>query len=405
MGGHGTFNQQNKTWQLEGGRTLEFGSVQAESDVDKYRGRPRDLNGFDELTEFSEAQFRFLGGWVRTTIEGQRCRVVCTFNPPTDARGRWVVRYFAPWIDKRHPSPAKDGELRWYAMVDGEEREVADGSPFEHNGETIEPTSRTFFSARLADNPRLMSQGYGRTLQALPEPLRSQLLYGDFDADSVSNPWQVIPTAWVEAAMGRWHERQPDVPMTALGMDVAHGGKDQTVLAPRYGDYFGELEKYPGSATPDGTTAASYAARLAGRHADIMVDAIGYGASAAERLSEEPPMGHGLASCAVNVGAGSRMTDRSGRFRMVNLRAEMYWRLREALDPEYGATLALPPDSELLADLTEPTYEIRPAGIKIESKDDIKARLSGRSPDCGDAVCLAMLEPDGRASWGLNPFA
>ncbi len=417
VGDKGRYNANEKVWRLDDGRRLEFGAVQYEHNVSNYRGRAHDLKCFDEATEFSERQVRFLLGWTRTTVENQRCRAVLTFNPPSNSEGRWVIRFFAPWIDKKHPRPAQSGELRWFAMVAGEEVERETGEPFTSDGEDIKPTSRTFFSAKLADNPKLMATGYGRTLMALPEPLRSQLLYGDFDADSGDNPWQLIPTRWIDAAFKRWEGRTPTVKMTVMGMDVAHGGKDQTVLAPRYGDYFGKLRKYPGRLTPDGASAAAYAMELYDPGAIINVDAIGYGASAQERLADmtwqppkvekqgpqamalpgakqpqdEPP--RAVRADAINVGAGSSYRDRSGKYKMQNLRAEMYWRLREALDPENNATLALPPDNELLADLTSHTYKITPQGIKIDSKDEIKTKQGGRSPDCSDAVALAMLEP------------
>ena len=65
--------------------------------------------------------------------------------------------------------------------------------------------------------------------------------------------------------------------------------------------------------------------------------------------------------------------------------------MREALDPKYGQNIALPPDTALQADLTAPTYEVRPGQppkIYVESKRDIMKRL-GRSPDRGDAVVYA----------------
>ena len=67
----------------------------------------------------------------------------------------------------------------------------------------------------------------------------------------------------------------------------------------------------------------------------------------------------------------------------------MYWRLREALDPESGDDLMLPPDPELLADLTAARFEVRASGIVVEAKEKIKERL-GRSPDCAAAVALAL---------------
>ena len=58
-----------------------------------------------------------------------------------------------------------------------------------------------------------------------------------------------------------------------------------------------------------------------------------------------------------------------------------------AAQPSYG----LPDDPELRADLTAPTYDVTDRGIRIESKDDIRARL-GRLPGKGDAVVMCLSE-------------
>jgi len=53
-------------------------------------------------------------------------------------------------------------------------------------------------------------------------------------------------------------------------------------------------------------------------------------------------------------------------------------------------TSALPPDDDLIGDLTAPRWKIQSGGkIIIESKDDIKKRL-GRSTDTGDSVVMAF---------------
>ena len=56
-----------------------------------------------------------------------------------------------------------------------------------------------------------------------------------------------------------------------------------------------------------------------------------------------------------------------------------------------GATIALPPDKELLADLTAPTFETRSGKggmvIHLEPKEKLVKRL-GRSPDKGDATVM-----------------
>ncbi|HEV3084106.1 MAG TPA: hypothetical protein VGY66_30260 [Gemmataceae bacterium] len=76
----------------------------------------------------------------------------------------------------------------------------------------------------------------------------------------------------------------------------------------------------------------------------------------------------------------------------VNVRAYAYWALRDILDPERGEKMALPPDQELLSDLTAPRWAMTMQGIKVEPKEDIVKRL-GRSPDCADAMALAILRP------------
>jgi hypothetical protein len=304
-----------------------------------------------------------------------------TFNPPMDEAGEWVVRFFAPWLDETHGNPAKDGELRWYAMLDGEEKELPNGDPFEHDGETITPKSRTFFRAKLSDNPILEATGYGATIDAMPEPLRS-LLKGNFAANKMADPFQVIPAAWVRAAQQRWIESKAVKYIRAVGVDVARGGGDKTVISVLRLERFDELQKFPGASTPDGQIVAQLTMQAIGKqHPIIGVDVIGVGASAYDYLKSENATG-------VNFGAGTDGTDKSGKFRFANIRAEAYWCFREALNPDYDATLALPPDKELLGDLCAPKWSIRTGRLYIESKDEIIKRL-GRSPDCADSVVIA----------------
>lgn len=383
--GHAKYNGLQHTWRFPNGRALEFGACQHEKDKFKYQGRPHDFIGFDEAAEFTESQFRFLVGWLRSVTPGQRCRVVAAGNPPSRAEGEWVIRYWAPWLDDQHPYPAEPGELRWFARVDDEDVEREDGRPFEWKGETVQPKSRTFIPARLSDNPYLAETGYKAILQGLPEPLRSQLLYGDFTVGVKDDPWQVIPTEWVRLAQRRWQETpKPDLPMTALGVDVARGGDDQTVIAPRYGNWFAPLQKHPGRATPDGPAVAALVMAAYDGEACISVDVIGIGSSVYDTLQAQD-----VHVVGVNFAEGTDATDRTGRLKMRNVRAAAYWGMREALDPALGDDLALPPDNELLADLCAPRWRVTASGVQIESKEDIVDRL-GRSPNCGDAAVLAL---------------
>lgn len=386
-----SFNESTHRWKLSDGRQIEFEACQYEKDREKQRGRPRDFYGFDEATEFTRSQIEFITGWNRSTDPAQRCRIIFTFNPPTDEAGHWVVDYFLPWIaylfpnDFTHPNPAKPGELRWYATVDGKETECDSDVPIEHKGRLIKPLSRTFIPSKLTDNPHLSNTNYEAVLQSLPEPLRSQVLEGNFAAAKERDPWQVIPTEHVRLAQKRWLEREkPKTPATGVGVDVARGGNDKTTVCVRYDNYFDEVVSYPGAMTTDGPITANLIARcIKGEPGYINIDVIGVGGSAYDSLKVMYKRVN-----PINAGAESKFRDRSGALKMRNVRAEYYWRLREALDPNNGLDIALPPGNDVLADLCVARYTPTVAGVQIESKEEIKKRI-GRSPDVGEAILLA----------------
>ena len=391
LGSRDGYNGAERIWRLPDGRQIEFGSVPNLGDEARYQGRPHDLLVFDEAANFLEVQVRFLLGWLRTTIQGQRCQALLTFNPPTTAEGRWITAFFAPWLDKKHPKPAQPGELRWFAMIDGEEVEVPNGEPFHHGADLIKPMSRTFIPSRVSDNPYLMGTGYMATLQSLPEPLRSQMLYGDFNAGIEDDPWQVIPTAWVEAAQARWKRPDKLAPMDSLGVDVARGGRDNTIIARRHGMWFDEALVYPGSATPNGPTVAGLTIAAKRDDAVVHIDVIGVGSAPYDFLNEA-----GQQVVGVNVAEAAVGTDKSGRLRFKNLRSELWWRMREALDPTNNTGIALPPDPALLADLCAPTWELSGSTIYVASREQIMDKI-GRSPDYGSAYVLALLDTPKRA--------
>ena len=389
------FNAGHSRWNFPGGCSIRFASLQYESNVTNHQGQPRDLHGFDEITEFSEYQFRFVIAWNRSEDPNQRCRVVCTGNPPTTNDGQWVTKFWGPWLDPDHPNPAKPGELRFYTTINGKDVECPSGDPVEFDGMVVKPLSRTFIPAALKDNPYLMRTGYAATLQALPEPLRSQLLFGDFAIGRKDDAWQVIPSAWVEAAMNRWRQAEKDCAgkpkgrMTALGGDVARGGKDKSVLAPRYGIWFAPLIRHDGPDTPDGGAFAGLVLVHVKNRAQVVVDVVGVGASAYDFLQTN----ESVKAVAYNGAEKANKLDKSGTLKFVNKRAQDHWRLREALDPITGYGLMLPPDPELKADLCAPRWSYTPSGVLVESKDDIKERI-GRSPDSGDSVIMSWSVDD-----------
>lgn len=400
------YNSTTGVWRLPNSRVMELGSVKEPNDWMKYQGRAHDMKGFDEITHFTEMQFRTLIGWMRTDNPKIRQRVVCAGNPPTSSDGQWVKRFWAAWLDPTHPRPAKPGELRWYVSDDkGEDMEVPDSTPVMVNGELTPPKSRTFIPSNVDDNLFLSSTGYKATLQALPEPLRSQMLRGDFNAGASDPAWQLIPTEWVKAAQARWVEREQKGEMTCLGFDPARGGIDKSSVARKHGNWFDRLVSVPGIVTKDGPSAAGFVAPLIRNGAPVVVDSIGIGSSALDFIK-----GLGLLFYPFVGSETSGLADKAGQLRFRNKRAESYWRLREALDPEALELVSLPPDQELMADLCAVRYKVttlegRPAVI-MRDKDEIREVL-GRSPDKGDAVAMTFIsgipEPASRKNYAPPP--
>lgn len=379
---------------------IEFCSVPNLGDETKYQGRAKDLLAIDEATNFPERVVRFLMGWVRSAT-GHRCQTVLTFNPPTTVEGRWVLRFFAPWLDRKHPNPAKPGELRWFTTINEVDLEVPDGRPFvlgpdgEHvyeipegtaEADILRPQSRTFVPARVADNRYLTrTPQYIATLQAMPEPFRSLMLHGDFAAAVEDDPFQVIPTRWVEAAMARWKDEPRKPAMDSLGVDVALGGRDRTVLIARHDWWFGKPIVYPGTECRDDAVVAGYIFAALRDEAVTHIDLFGVGAKPYGRL-----MAAGLQVVGVNMGDPAGSTDVTGRLVFADLRSYLWWAMRDALDPNAKVQLALPPDRALLADLCAPKWEAPRGRIKVQSRDEIVATL-GRSPDYGTAAILALM--------------
>ena len=408
---HGTRNGFNGSspplLRTDDGRFIQFGANQHAGDEENWQGHAFPYKYFDEACQFLERQIRFHLGWLRPMDDdGQvRCRAVLGSNPPTDADGDWMVKMFRPWLDVTYHNPAKAGELRWFITVSSGtevsdiEVDIAETGldelgrrVIQRDGERLFVTSRTFIPAELSDNPFLIKTNYQAQLDALPEPLRSAVRDGNFMAARQDAAFQVIPTQWVIEAQARW---QPDggrhEPMSAMGFDPAGGGKDAAELAFRHGGWYAEVVTARGEETADGSKSAATITMHRRNGAPVVVDVGGgYGGKVTQRLDDNE-----IPFVGFNGSGGSTARTKDGQLRFVNKRAEALWKLREALDPdqEGGSPIMLPPDPELRADLTAPTFTVRAGGILIESKDDLRKRL-GRSTGKGDAVMMCYSEGD-----------
>jgi hypothetical protein len=393
LGHRDGYNGQLQRWRLGEGddaRLIEFAGCEYEDDKQRFKGDPHDLIHFDEGTDFTYTQYRFIIGWNRSTVPGQRCRIVVASNPPTSPEGLWVIKHWGPWLDPMHARPAQPGELRWFTTSpDGADIEVDGPGPHLLGGEKVLARSRTFIPGKLADNPDLRETGYAAVLAGLPEELRRAYRDGDFSASIKDDEFQVIPTAWIEAAQKRWKPTPPRAHMTAVGLDVAQGGDAETVAAPRYGGWYDKLTCKPGKECQEGSDVAAMIVRVRRNNCPVIVDCGGGWGAAAVGAMER----NGIPAVPYLGNKPSSGTSKDGKLKFYNKRAEDWWRFREELDPdqEFGSAIALPPGADAKADLAAPRWELTPRGIKVEAKPDIVKRL-GRSPDKGDAIVLAMNE-------------
>lgn len=389
------------------GRLIEVGGCQWEEDWQKYAGQPHDFIDLDELPQFTFRQYSMLTAWNRVAqparYPNQRCRVIGGGNPPLTPEGEWVLKRWGAWLDPVHGPLAAPGSVRWYVSMGDDDREVPGPAAVTIKGKPVRPRSRTFIPARLEDNPGLFDTGYDATLDALPEPIRSALRHGDMTAGRQDDRWQLIPTRWVVEAQKRWVDRVKKLgPLSAMGVDVgmSPGEGDKTVLAPRHGATIGTLIKKPSRETPDGQSVVNLLLAASVGAVPVNIDAIGIGKSAYDAAVM---MRIGWPN-AIIVSQGTEWKDPNiPGIHFANLRAAIMWNVRILLDPEGGSAetrLALPPDPELLTDLTAPRYKLQLQGIAVEAKEDVRKRI-GRSTDSGDAVALACWltsTPDGYGS-------
>lgn len=410
MGTTKGYNSQKHVWKIPAGRAggvpraVEFGAFESPREAEAYQGRPADLFAFDEAVQFQYDLIRYITAWNRPAPgvpSDQRCRIVLGSNPPVTPEGLWIFDLFAPWLDPQHPNPAKPGELRWFAMVDGHEIEVdADYQAIivDAGGHelAVKPKSRTFVPASLSDNPDLLDSGYASQLASLPKYLQDAFAAGKFTTTLEDSERQVIPTEWVLKAQERWMHQKRDLierPMDALGVDVASGGADRLVCAPLHRTTFGHLQSKPGAEVKSASEKFAFVMSVARDDPQFNVDNNGYGDDLCSALES-----NNFNVRRIKASFRPTRLAKDGRD-FENMRAQLVWAFREALDPEHGDSVALPPGRSVVMELTsfrEMPHEDMRRTIRIESNEEIKKRI-GRSPDEAWAIFFGWAEPSNAA--------
>lgn len=350
--------QRSDRWLSETGKLIGFGRRPPDHSSDAFQGYHDDnLVLLDEAGGIPE--------WLWTASEaltsGDECRIVAIGNP-TDSSSHFAKLRGSPvWANQQistFDTPRFTGEIDDF------------------------PPDVAAEMARALPSPQWAADAKAQWGEN--SSIYRVRVLGEFaDRDD-----GLIPMSWVSQAQRRWqdwHDAGQHEPggRRIISVDPAWLGEDMTAFAIREADIVREVRRYARYDTTQ-TTALVENELLWPRSMSI-VDVVGVGAGVVDQLRA-----HRRSVVPFNGAMATRRRDSTGQWRFRNQRSAAWYSLRELLDPALGATLALPPDDSLEADLTTPGYAPATGGYYVvESKDDIRKRL-GRSPDVGDAVAQAM---------------
>lgn len=221
------------------------------------------------------------------------------------------------------------------------------------------------------------------------EPAFCHMVLGRYPSQAEN---QLISAEWIRAARMRWDmwvARYGEVPprdaLGIAGLDVGEFGNDPSVWCARYGGWLTRFKDWTGVDTMfTGDRAIEH-----GRTASVRctnTDGNGVGAGVAPFMMRKGYPARG-------VKTQEKPDDREkepefGEFFI--LRDQLAWQVREWLraDP----TSMLPPDEELIEELSIPTYSVDGRWVKI-MKADVFRDLLKRSPNKFSALCLTFAKP------------
>lgn len=234
-----------------------------------------------------------------------------------------------------------------------------------------------------APRPYLITRRFAREKYdewGLASPLWQSKVRGQFPDQSADS---LISLAWIEAAKRREIELDPAAEWAA-GIDVAGPGEDETAVGVRCGPVHVAQAQWA-EQDPRGKVLAflePYRERL--KH--VNVDSIGQGYYFAKHLEDN---GYRGKVRYVNVGSAptvqpsNRPDDK--RMKYANLKAELYWSLRERFRENEIAGIT---DEMLISQLAGIRYGQTSTGkTEIESKEDARRR-GVKSPDRAEMLML-----------------
>lgn len=209
----------------------------------------------------------------------------------------------------------------------------------------------------------------------------------------------LIPAAWIDAAVERWKTWKENgwavQDPLRLGVDVAGMGRDSSCFCFRYGRLVDKFDCINSGGKANHMEVAGKMVnilqhekkRMPLMQAFAMVDTIGEGAGVYSRTEELNI--EGVISCKYSESAKNGTVDLhdvTEQYTFANMRAYLFWAVRDWLNPANKMEACLPPDDDFREEATEIKWKFQSNGrIIIEAKEDIKKRLK-RSTDKFDAL-------------------
>lgn len=202
-------------------------------------------------------------------------------------------------------------------------------------------------------------------------------VFGLFPPSSINS---LLGPDEVRKAMGN-HAREDQYSWSQkrLGIDCARFGDDRTVIFPRQGLVSFTPTVMRGARGTEIASKVMYIKKEWQSEVEFLDDTGGWGQSTIDTL---------LAAGHSPIGVQFHSTQTNDP-RYKNRRAEMWMEMAEWV--KRGG--CLPNVTDLVAELTIPTYTYIEGKFTIEKKDQVKERL-GRSPDLADALALTFAMPE-----------
>jgi len=228
------WNEQQHTWTFPGGATLSFGYIDSENDKLRYQSAEFQFIGFDELTQFSETQYRYLFSRLRRLVGAPVPLRMRSASNPGGTGHSWVKQRF---------------------LVEGRAR------------------GRWFVPARLEDNPHLDRAEYVESLNELDPFTRAQLLRGDWDAKPPGSKFRrewfrVADAAPADARRVRYWDLAATEPKPGRDPDWTAGVK----MAAKDGRFWVEDVRHLRGTPGDVEAAVAHTAALDGRGITVWIE-------------------------------------------------------------------------------------------------------------------------------------